>query len=120
MADYEAFIEMIKGEGKIITWTFTQNGSPLDLSGATFFLGCKRTLGDSAYLFSHEDADFDKTDVAIGKVSLAITGTDTAISPMGTALECYMQLKTIFAGGSGLVDKTDIYTLKLAGAVVSS
>lgn len=119
MADYETIIEMIKGEGKTITWTFTLNGVPINLAGATFFLGCKQKVTDSAYLFTHEHADFDISEAAVGKVSLALTDIDTNISPIGTTGVYFIQLKTTFAGDGG-IDKSDIYTLRLLGAVVST
>jgi hypothetical protein len=67
-----------QGEAKTVTFTVTDtDGEPVDLAAATLFLGIKKDKSDTAYTFSHEDADFDKTQAADGLVAVALTAEDT-------------------------------------------
>ena len=67
-----------QGEAKTVTFTVTDaDGGAVDLSAATIFLGVKKDKSDTAYTFSHEDADFDKSQAANGIVSVNLTADDT-------------------------------------------
>jgi len=71
-------LKIKQGEAKPVTLTITdENGAVVDLSGATLFLGVKKDKGDSAYAFSKEDADFDKTQAASGILVVDLSAEDT-------------------------------------------
>lgn len=71
-----------QGEAKTITFTVKDAlGVAVDLSGATLLLGVKKDKGDATYTFSKVDANFDKTQAALGIVSVPITATDTTQPP---------------------------------------
>jgi len=67
-----------QGEAKTVTFTVTDaDGGAVDLSAVTMFLGVKKDKSDTAYTFSHEDADFDKSQAASGIVSVDLSIEDT-------------------------------------------
>jgi hypothetical protein len=67
-----------QGEANHLTFTILDDdGVPVNLTGASFFLGVKRNKKDGSYAFSHSDGDFNKTAAASGVVSVFLTTTDT-------------------------------------------
>ena len=76
-------IRLKQGEAKTITFTVTRAyGQAVDLTGATLFLGVKRHKSDTAYIFSKVDADFDKTQQALGIVDVRcrkVVGVEDAV-----------------------------------------
>jgi len=67
-----------QGEAKTIKFTARDAaGAAVDLSAATLLLGVKKVVTDTSYVFSHLDADFDKTNAANGIVTVDLIDDDT-------------------------------------------
>jgi hypothetical protein len=63
-------------EAKHLALAVRADGNVLDLSGADLFFGVKKTKGDSAYIMSKVDTDFNKSEAAVGQVSIFLDSTD--------------------------------------------
>jgi hypothetical protein len=57
------------------------DGAPADLSAATLFFGVKKNKSDTAYAFSKDDADFDKSLAAQGIVTFDLLAADSSLAP---------------------------------------
>ena len=96
-------IRLKQGEAKTITLTVTRAyGQAVDLTGATLFLGVKRHKKDTAYIFSKVDVDFDKTQQALGIVTVDLSTTDTTQAEA----DYHGELKCTWAGTVVKVDKS--------------
>ncbi|MEW6386821.1 MAG: hypothetical protein AB1491_04810 [Thermodesulfobacteriota bacterium] len=104
-------VTLKQGEAKTLTLTVTEAGQAVDLSGATLFLGVKRYKTDTAYTFSKNDGDFNKTQAAQGMVSVFLTGADTDREPGAYVGE----LKAAFPGS--VVEKSTDWLVLIEAAV---
>lgn len=100
-------------EAKTLTLTVTRNGSPVDLSGCTLFLGVKGRKDDTQYTFSKNDADFDKSQAAQGVVSVFLSGEDLDQEPGDYVAE----LKVQFSGTPTAIEKSADFYLLIQQAV---
>jgi hypothetical protein len=67
-----------QGEAKTITFTVKDGqGTGVDLSGAALLLGVKKDKSEADYTFAKPDAEFDKSQAAMGVVSVNLTAGDT-------------------------------------------
>ena len=96
-------IRLKQGEAKTITLTVTRAyGMAVDLTGATLFLGVKRHKKDTAYIFSKVDADFDKTQQALGIVTVGLSTTDTGQAEA----DYHGELECSWSGTVPMIDKS--------------
>jgi len=70
---------IIQGESKALPFIVKSKltGKPMDLSAASFLMWLRASKDDAAPILVKEDADFDKTLVASGRVSVWLTAEDT-------------------------------------------
>jgi len=91
------------------------NGAAIDLSSVTLFLGVKKKKSDTVYIFSKDDADFEKGQAAIGKISAFLTKEDTNQTP-----GLYVgELKVCWPGTPATIDKSADLTLIIEEAVTA-
>jgi hypothetical protein len=109
----QTIITLKQGEARTLTFTITQAGAPVVLTGAAFLLGVKKTKADAECLFSKEDAAFDKSQAAQGVVAVPLLATDTNQEPGSY----YLELKTTLADES--IDKSDDIALVIQKAVTA-
>lgn len=102
-----------QGEARTVTFTITENGSPVDLTGTTIVMGVKRSKADSSYTILIEDAEFDKSQEQNGIISCFINASDTNIEP-GTYV-----LELMISFSNGVIEKTADASLIIQRAVVS-
>ena len=92
-----------QGEAKTITLTATrQYGEAVDLTGATLFFSVKRHKRDTTPIFSKVDADFDKTQQALGIVTVRLSATDTAQAEA----DYHGELECSWSGTTPMIDKS--------------
>jgi len=103
-----------QGEAKTVTFTVNDGGSTVDLSGCTVFFGVKSVKTNVAYIFSHDDGDFDKTNEDTGIVTLFITAANTNQTP-GTY---YGELRITFPGSPAPIDKSQDINVVIEQAVI--
>ncbi|MBW1991558.1 MAG: BppU family phage baseplate upper protein [Deltaproteobacteria bacterium] len=65
-----------RGEAKHLTLSVSQDGSAVDLSGATLFLGVKKSKTDSGFVLSKTDGEFNKSQAGDGVVSVFLSESD--------------------------------------------
>jgi len=109
------FITVKQGEAKNLTLTVTDSGVAVDLMGATLFFGVKRQKSDAAYIFSKDDEDFDKGQVAQGIIRVFLTAANTAQTPGPYVGE----LKVSWPGNPARVDKSSNLALIVEEAVTA-
>lgn len=109
------FVTIKQGEAKTLTFTVTDNGAVVNLTGATLFLGVKKKKPDAAYIFSKDDADFDKGQAAQGIITVFLTAADTAQTPGPYVGE----LKVSWPGNPARVDKSSNLALIIEEAVTA-
>jgi len=96
-------IRLKQGEAKTIALAATrQYGEAVDLTGATLFFSVKRHKRDTTPIFSKVDADFDKTQQALGIVTVRLSVTDTTQAPA----DYHGQLECFWPGTVTMVDKS--------------
>ncbi len=100
-------------EAKTLTLTVTREGSPVDLSQCTLFLGVKERKDDTQYAFSKNDADFDKSQAVQGVVSVFLSGEDLDQDPGDYVAE----LKVQFSGTPTVTEKSADFYLLIQEAV---
>lgn len=108
---------MVKqGESKPITFTVTDVAeAAVDLSAAALTLGVKKTKSDEDYVFSKEDAEFGKSQAALGIVTVDLTAVDTD-RPEGTYIG---ELKLEWPGHPSMVEKSADFYLKINRAITA-
>lgn len=106
-----------QGEAKdVILSVVTSKRQPIDLSAVnTFFLAAKLSKNDTTYVFSKADADFDKSLVASGIVSVFLTAMDTDLAP-GIY---YGELKMTYAGSPVEIEKSADIIIEIVQAVTT-
>jgi ribosomal protein S11 len=103
-----------QGEAKTVTFTVTDaDGGAVDLSAATMFLGVKKDKSETAYTFSHEDADFDKSQAASGIVAVELSAADTN-QPEATYIG---ELRCVWDGP--VIKKSEDFFLQVKRAVTT-
>jgi hypothetical protein len=103
-----------QGEAKTVTFTVkTIYGGVVDLTDATLLLGVKRKKTDTAYIFSHEDADFDKTQAEDGIVALNLTSTDTN----QTEDDYLGELKCSWTGPPAVINKSADFKITILKSI---
>lgn len=103
-----------QGEAKTVTFTVkTIYGGVVDLTDATLLLGVKRKKTDTAYIFSHEDADFDKTQADIGIVTVDLTAIDTG----QTEDDYFGELKCSWAGPPEVINKSADFIISIKRSI---
>jgi hypothetical protein len=109
-----AKIILKQGEAKTLTLTVKDgSGAGVDLSGASLFLGVKKTKAEAGYTFAKDDAAFDKSRAGEGIVAVHLTETDTARDE-GTYIG---ELKCSWEGPPAVVDKSGDFYLQIQQAV---
>jgi len=104
------------GEAKTFTITARDaDGAAVDLSAATLLLGVKKSKSDTAYTVSKEDADFDKSQAAVGVVSVDLDANDTDQDEATYVGE----LKCTWAGPPEVVQKSADFFLQIQRAVTA-
>jgi hypothetical protein len=106
-----SYLILKQKEAKVVTFTVTVGGVALDLTGCTFYFGVKRKSSDTTFSIDKDDADFVKTQAALGIVSVFLTATDLDLDP-GTYIG---ELKTTFTDLG--VDKSDDVSIVIKRAV---
>jgi hypothetical protein len=102
------------GEAKTITLTVTDDaGAAVNISAATLLLGVKKSKDDAAYTFSKLDAAFDKSQAALGIVTVALTSADT-VQTEGTY---YGELKCSWVGPPAVVNKSADFFLVIKQSI---
>lgn len=102
-----------QGESKsLILIVRDADGTATDLSDTTLSLGIKRSKSDSAYVIQKDDADFVKTQAALGIVTVLLTEIDTAL-----AGQFIGELKVQFTGGN--IEKSSDFKLTIEKAVIT-
>jgi hypothetical protein len=99
-------------EGDTLKFVLTRNNAVVVLTGKTFSFVVKSDLDATTYLIEKQDADFDKTDAALGIVYVPITTSDTDLDP-GTY---YAELKSIITASTD-EDLSITWTFKIERAV---
>jgi len=94
---------------EIKNFSFTYN---VDITTAVFTLEIKLNK-DAAAVITKNDADFDKTDIADGKVSVVIDTT-----PLTDDTRYYLELQALF--GVNSLDKTEDIILKIQKPVIDN
>jgi hypothetical protein len=102
-----------QGEAKTLKLTVTEDGAVVNLTGATLFLGVKKTKADAAYAFSKDDADFGKGQADTGLIKVFLSGTDTA-QPPGPYVG---ELKVTYPGSPATIEKSTDLMLIIEEAV---
>jgi len=107
-------IAIKQGEAKTITFTVTDGlGAAVDLSEANLLLGVKKDKSDEEYTFTKTDEEFDKSQKAIGIVSVNLTATDTD-QPEATYIA---ELRLSWAGP--VIKKSEDFFLQVKRAVTA-
>jgi hypothetical protein len=100
-----------QGEKKNIVFQVKDaDGQLMDLSSATCFLGVKSRKSDTSYVFSKNDTSFNKSNAALGEVSVLLSDTDTS-----TAGRLFAELKVTF--GDGTIEKSTDFFLYIEQSV---
>ena len=109
-------ITVKQGEAKTLTLTVkSRYGAVVDISGATLTLGVKRKKTDTSPIISKVDADFDKTQAALGIVSVYLSATDT-----DQLEDDYVgELKCSWAGTPAMIDKSADFTISIKRSVTT-
>jgi hypothetical protein len=83
MATLKPDIDIIRGDSSSIDFTLTDNGSPVDLTGATVFFTAKPALSndvsDNTAVISVEVTDH--SDPTNGATVIPLSATDTDVTP---------------------------------------
>ena len=105
-----------QGEAKTITFTVkSRYGRAVDLSIATLLLGVKRKKTDTSYIFSKDNADFDKTDAALGIVTVYFSATDT----MQTEDDYFGELKCSWSGSPEMIEKSADFIISIKKSITT-
>ena len=70
-----------QGEAKYVRFDLRQDGSPANLSGATFFLGFKTAPEATDFVITKDDQLFDKAQAVNGVVRVLLNTADTLRDP---------------------------------------
>jgi len=110
-------IKLIQGEAKPVTPQVTEKGKPVPIPPeATLLLGVKKNKDDAAYVFTMEDADFNRSQADRGILSFYVTPGHTNNSPGVYAA----QLKITFTPGPPEeTEKTDPFEIEIEKAIVT-
>ena len=107
-----ADLTLQKGEGKVITLTFTDDdGDAVDVSEATMTFVLKQSFTSTA-LVTVEDASFDKTDAGDGVVTFPLSTTNTT----QTAGLYLAQVKAAWSATN--TDISQLFTIEIENVVV--
>jgi hypothetical protein len=102
-------------EAKRITLTLTEEGAPVDLTGATLTLGVKKSKSDAEFAFSKADAAFNKSQAANGIISVFLSSSD-----LDQEAGVYVgELKIAFADPDGTIDKSADLGIVIGQAVTT-
>lgn len=106
-------ISLKQGESKEVNFTIKVKSTlaPVDLTGATVFLGVKHSKSDSSYLFSKSHSDFTITTPSSGVISVLFSEEDTNQTP-GLLVG---ELKVVFISTN--VEKSDDLWINIEQAV---
>ena len=112
-----AKVTFYQGEARSIPFRVKDKntGAWLDLSGASFMLGVKRSPDDANLVFTKLDADFDKSGIANGYLSVFLTTSDTWQEPWAYLAE----LRIVKSGTPVPVGKLR-FDLEIEQAITSS
>jgi len=105
-----------EGEAKTLTFTITQSGEDLDVSGGDFRFAVKQTKDDAAYQINKTTSDFDDTNAGDGILTLPVTFD---IDPGEYVAELMINLTDSSAGGDGNIDKSLDLSLEVLKAVIT-
>lgn len=106
-------ISIKQGEAKTIKFTYTSDGSAIDVSLDTFQFEVKTNIEDSSPVIAKADGDFNKTDAASGIVYCTVNTTDSA-NPVGDYVS---EIRKIAAAGTD-VDKSNNIPFIIEEAVI--
>lgn len=78
-------IFIIRGDTSSLDFQLTEDGTPVDITGATVFFTCKPTIADEATdataVIEVEVAPGDLTDPTQGKTTIPLSASDTDVEP---------------------------------------
>lgn len=110
-------IKLIQGESKPVTIKVTENGRPVTIPvDAVLLLGVKKNKEDATYIFTVENAEFNRSQADRGILSFNAI-PDHTNNPPGVYLA---QLKITFtAGPPEETEKTDPFEIEIEKAIVA-
>lgn len=106
-----ADITIKQGEAKSVRFTITDGTSEVNVSAATLSFSIKADKRHAAALVSKADGDFDKSQAAIGIVTVPLSSSDTDMAPI-----MYVGEVTVTFGVSR-VEKSGDINIKVERAV---
>lgn len=112
-----ADISVKQGEAKTLTFTITQSGAALDVSGGDYKFAAKQTKDDTAYEIEKDTADFDDTDANIGKLYLELSETDLDLDPGEYVAELKIDLTSSIQGEG--IDKSADLSMEVCQPVIT-
>lgn len=112
--DIKVAIEVIKGEGRNITFTITDkvSGDAIDVSDPIELTYAGKANYSGVATFRKTNSDFDKTDAVTGVVIVNLSTTD-----LGNTGTLMTQLKIVFTAGTS-VKKSKIIVLEIKDSIV--
>ena len=114
-----ADISVKQGEAKTLTFTITQSGSPLDVSGGDFKFAVKQTKDDTAYQIEKTTDDFDVSQASIGKLRLPLNDTDLGIAVGEYVAELKIDLTGSSSGVGEGIDKSADLSMEVCQPVIT-
>jgi len=101
-------VQITQGEQKPITFTITEDGLAMDVTGASLTWTVEECPGTT--LLAKDDTKFDKTDAATGIIILPILIADvpTTVAP-GVYLS---ELKMVLSGGNVIKSKVEVQIIR--------
>jgi hypothetical protein len=110
-------IKLIQGEAKPVTLKVTEKGKPVPIPPeAILLLGVKKNKEDGAYVFTVENAEFNRSQADRGILSFYATPEHTNNAP-GVYVA---QLKITFTPGPPEeTEKTDPFEIEIEKAIVT-
>jgi hypothetical protein len=110
-------LEIQQGEGKWIRFTITQDGSELDVSGATKYFGMKRKVSDDTYVYDVENAETAKWDVTAASTGLIRVNLPASITK-DLSIDTYEAQARFILTADTDVDKTQTVKIKITKPVI--
>ena len=113
-----ADISVKQKEGKTLTFTITQSGAALDVSGGEFKFAVKQTKDDTTYLIEKNTADFDDAQASGGILRVGLDESDLDQEPGEYVAELKIDLSTSSAADDN-IDKSADLSMEICKAVIT-
>lgn len=114
-----ADISVKQGEAKTLTFTITQAGVALDVTGGGFKFAVKETKDDTTYKIEKDTVDFGVGDAALGKLYLPLSETDLGIDPGEYVAELKIDLTTSSSATGEGIDKSADLSMEVCQPVIT-